>query len=502
MAYVPGFEIDVFISYAHKNNENEWVTHFHEFLARRVPEFLEHQAQVNVWRDMKLNGFDQLWPTLQHNIESSALLLSICSPVYVTSENCAKEVEHFLACARETCRIDRKTRLARIAIIPYTNIREPLPTFRQNDTVYYSFFEKLKDETIRQFDTDSDAFEKEAERVAQHVAAQLTRMREAAERAPSSQASVKRKTLFVANASKDRAEHRTTLLNEFKDYEPLTIPDGSYETRELTELTRSLLAQAACSVHLLGEKPGMSVDDGDEPISHLQYQLALAHRPAGFTQVVWASASLQPQPGRQKEFVDSIRAFKPEVWNESTEVLSGTLDDLLRAVQGVLTRENPIAKVEGAGPVYLLCTKADLDMDDGNLMKLRDSLFRAGILPEFPAFDEQDVNLAELERTLITQSCGTIIYYGRGGDGWVKLKRQTLLRVLGELKAQGQHVRALYLSSPSNAQKQTQYLGLGSGAFAEARGFPPLLVLGNTGSFDPDHLKPLLEQIQRGGQVP
>ena len=36
-----------------------------------------------------------------------------------------------------------------------------------------------------------------------------------------------------------------------------------------------------------------------------------------------------------------------------------------------------------------------------------------------------------------------------------------------------------------------------SGAFAEARGFPPLLVLGNTGAFEPDHLKPLLEQIQR-----
>jgi hypothetical protein len=68
----------------------------------------------------------------------------------------------------------------------------------------------------------------------------------------------------------------------------------------LTELTRNPLAQAACSVHLLGEKPGITVDDGDEPISHLQYRLALAHRPAGFTQVVWAPASLQPQPGRHK----------------------------------------------------------------------------------------------------------------------------------------------------------------------------------------------------------
>jgi hypothetical protein len=499
MAYAPGFEIDVFISYAHRNNENDWVTDFHEFLAQRIPEFLEHEAQVSVWRDLKLNGFDQLWPTLEQKIESSALLLSVCSPVYVTSANCAKEVEHFLANSRPTSRIDRRSRVARVAIIPYAGVRDAHPCFRQDDTVYYSFFEEQQDGTIEQFTAGSEAFRKEADRVAQHVAGQLRRVRDAAERTPSVQAGVRRKRLFVANTSRDRADQRTTILNEFKDHEPLTIPDGSYESAELAELTRRLLAEAACSVHLLGDKPGITVDDGDEPIAHLQYQLALAHRPPGFTQVVWAPASLQPQAGRQKTFVDGIRAFAPAVWNESTEVLSGTLDDLLRAVQGVLTREAPVAKVEGAGPLYLLCTKADLDQDDGNLVKLRDSLFRAGVLPEFPAFDEQDVNLAELERSLIAQSCGTIIYYGRGGDGWVKLKRQTLLRVLGELKAQGRYARAVYLSSPSNTQKQAQYLGLASGAFAEARGFPPLLVLGNAGAFEPDHLKPLLEQIQREG---
>ena len=158
MAYAPGFDIDVFISYAHKNNENEWVTRFHEFLAQRVPEFLEHQAQVSVWRDQKLNGFDQLWPTLQQKIESSALLLSICSPVYVTSANCAKEVEHFLAHTRETSRIDRRSRLARLAIIPYGNVRDAHQCFRQNDTVYYSFFEEQQDGTIEQFGASSEAF--------------------------------------------------------------------------------------------------------------------------------------------------------------------------------------------------------------------------------------------------------------------------------------------------------------------------------------------------------
>ena len=498
MAYVPGFDIDVFISYAHRNNVDHWVTDFHEFLANRVPQFLDHQADVKIWRDESLSPFDQLWPTLQERIESSALFISVCSPVYVTSANCAKEVEYFLARAREAAQIQRKSRLARIAILPYAGMPDILPAFQQQDTVWFEFFQQRRDETIEQFDTRSDAFRSQADRVAQHVVSQLRRVREAEERSPKSRASSKRKRLFVANVSKDRSQHRTTVLNEFKEYEPLTIPDDSYDAGELTRLTRDMLAQAACSVHLFGERPGISVDDGDEPISHLQYRLALEHRPAGFTQVVWAPASLQLQPGRQKELVDGIRAFDKKVWNESTELLAGTLDELLRAVQGVLTREAPIAMTEGAGPLYLLCTKADLEQDDGNLQKLRDSLFRAGVLPEFPAFDE-DVNLAELERTLIAQSCGTLIYYGRGSDGWVKLKRQTLLRVLGELKAQGQHVRALYVSTPDNLQKHAQYLGLGSGMFPEKGGFPPLLVLGDSKGFDPGHLKPLLERISQGG---
>jgi len=501
MAYAPGFDIDVFISYAHKNNENGWVTALDEYLSGRVPEFLEHQANVVVWRDKSLGGFDQLWPTLQENISKSALFVSICSPVYVTSANCAKEVEYFLASGRDTPHIDRKSRMARLAIIPYAKVETPLECFRRDDTLYYPFFEEEPDGTVSQFQSGSAQFCNQAERLAQHIAKQLRRVRAEAQKSASIGAPPARKTLFVANASKDRADHRTTVLNEFKDHEVLTIPDGVYSTQELTDRTRELLGRADCAVHLLGEKPGITVDDGDEPMAHVQFRLALAHRPQGFTQIVWAPSSLQLQPGKQQTLVESVRAFNPDVWNEGTEVLSGSLDELLRGIQGVLTRRKDVQKVDGTGPLYLLCSKADLDNEDANLAKLRDALCLAGVLPEFPAFDEQDVNLADLERNLIAQSCATIIYYGRGGDGWVRLKRQMLLRVLGDLKAQGQHLRAIYLSEPANTPKQAQYLGMKIREFNEARGFPPLMVLGTAGGFDSNDLKPLLERLSSMGQA-
>ena len=145
--------------------------------------------------------------------------------------------------------------------------------------------------------------------------------------------------------------------------------------------------------------------------------------------------------------------------------------------------------------MYLLCTKADLEHDEGTLKQLRDSLHRAGVLPELPAFDpEEGVDLAELERTLIAQSRGTLIYYGRGSDTWVKLKRLTVAKVLGELKAAAPYVRALYVSAPPTPPKQLQYLELGP-AIADGLGLTPILVLGNASGFDPDQLKPLIDRI-------
>jgi hypothetical protein len=301
--------------------------------------------------------------------------------------------------------------------------------------------------------------------------------------------------IFLANCSKDRSADRTTVLNEFKQFDLLTLADDAYTTAELEAETKKRLEQAECSIHILGERAGITTEDSSEPIVQLQYRLALAHRPTQFTQIVWAPTTLQFADDRQRAFVEGVRSFDTKDWPKGTEVLCGSLDDLLRGVRGVLDRAETVTRIEGSGPLYLLCAKSDIDNEDENLTKLRDCLYQAGVLPEFPAFDDQDADLAEIEKNSIAQSCATIIYYGRGGDGWVKRKRQTLLQILGELQAQDKHVRALYISEPPNAPKQTQYLGLKAQTFPEAKGYPPLLVLGTASAFVAGHLAPLLTRL-------
>ena len=204
MGYIPNLETDVFISYAHKNNAEGWIDALDDYLSTRVPELLEHTATISIWRDRSLNGFDLLWPTLQEKIRSTALFVSICSPVYVTSDNCETEVTYFLNNALETPRVERRSRMARAVIIPYAHVESIRPCFKQDDTVRYSFFEDRKDGTFDQFMVGTTQFVLLADRLAQHIASQLRRLRSEVSKVEARHLRTTKRTLFVANCSKDR----------------------------------------------------------------------------------------------------------------------------------------------------------------------------------------------------------------------------------------------------------------------------------------------------------
>jgi hypothetical protein len=66
MAFVPGFEYDIFISYAHVDNQMAtseaagWVETFHKNLRIRLSQRFGRDGLVAIWRDENLTG-DQLF---------------------------------------------------------------------------------------------------------------------------------------------------------------------------------------------------------------------------------------------------------------------------------------------------------------------------------------------------------------------------------------------------------------------------------------------------------
>ena len=102
MVYVPDYDNDVFVSYAHTDNEGEaaWVTTLEHLLNTELRPRLGTK-DLQIWRDNTLDGNHPITPEIMKAIRRSACLLVIMSPSYLESEWCAKERNTFLGFARE-----------------------------------------------------------------------------------------------------------------------------------------------------------------------------------------------------------------------------------------------------------------------------------------------------------------------------------------------------------------------------------------------------------------
>ena len=88
MAFVPGFDHDVFVSYAHGDNR-DWIN---RFLDRLRPALSRLLPGADIWIDKddlrKSRNFEQDIPA---NLASSAVLISLVSPIYVDRPDCVRE---------------------------------------------------------------------------------------------------------------------------------------------------------------------------------------------------------------------------------------------------------------------------------------------------------------------------------------------------------------------------------------------------------------------------
>ena len=93
MAYLPGFEHDIFISYAHLNEgADRWVSLFHERLEAQLRQFA---GGLSVWRDRQLRRDELFDQTIKAAVEGSGLFLALNSHAYVGSDYCQQEVRWF-----------------------------------------------------------------------------------------------------------------------------------------------------------------------------------------------------------------------------------------------------------------------------------------------------------------------------------------------------------------------------------------------------------------------
>src|SRR5574341_135900 len=102
-SHISGFAYDVFVSYSHIDNEDEWVSRLHEHIRRAVDSKLGHRA--NFFRDPRLKTGAILDPALKEAVRNSAVFLAVLSPGYCESDYCKQELKWFADFAQGETRL-------------------------------------------------------------------------------------------------------------------------------------------------------------------------------------------------------------------------------------------------------------------------------------------------------------------------------------------------------------------------------------------------------------
>jgi hypothetical protein len=126
MTFSDGFKFDVFVSYAHVDDQilpgskDGWVTTLVDGLLIHLAEHLGRAEHLSIWRDLGLAGNAPVTDEILTAVRESAMLLVVLSEGYLSSEWCRDESERFLALAGSSTR-----RLFVVERAPVERARKP-----------------------------------------------------------------------------------------------------------------------------------------------------------------------------------------------------------------------------------------------------------------------------------------------------------------------------------------------------------------------------------------
>ena len=95
MSYIPDFDYDIFISYAHVDNQKGWVKEFHDELTIMLAQRFGRIDTIHIWIAETLTGNELFDDVIKNRINQSALFLALNSHAYHASDYCRQEIDWF-----------------------------------------------------------------------------------------------------------------------------------------------------------------------------------------------------------------------------------------------------------------------------------------------------------------------------------------------------------------------------------------------------------------------
>ena len=358
MTYAVGFDHDVFISYAHLDNESlnkdekGWVTQFHDDLQHLLDCLAGRKDRVSIWRDRWIEGHHVHGNLLDGICRNCAVIVAVCSPAYAESDWCIKRelpafitgnhpeigvnVGHCSRLFRVGLRSLQPTQASRILADPTVNIlldgmngfdffdRDTANridvSFRRTkqedpDRRYWTLLHKLAAGIMESLNAvnarhfaDGDARQVPVPTAPKFPAAAPSAISSVAtpgSNEGSNGRGADEMTVYVAQTADDVNHFRKELIRELSaeignDRKIKVVPEVALPNSEpacSTEISR-LLSQSRLAVHLFGSFPGQELANSEFSAPQLQYDLAMKQvetHPDRCQQMVWIQPEVDPQ---------------------------------------------------------------------------------------------------------------------------------------------------------------------------------------------------------------
>jgi hypothetical protein len=482
MGYLPNFDEDVFISYAHNDDdvfppeEWGWVTRLHQDLERRVRSYLG--ADVHLWRDCEIRNNEDFSKKILNRLMRTATFLSVLSPSFLQRDWCRRELESFTGHAEAQMGLligEDRSRIFKIEKIPVE--RSALPPAMQATKTYRFFYQpdpaqpnrskelrpQLGGEYLRRY------FE-EMDELAKDIAALLKSMAQSTA-AGAMIAKPNQQIVYLAETTSDLDDKFGELRRDLKDRGYVVLPDRDLPFRAdaYKQSVRELLRQAVLSVHLVGAGYGFVPEGETKSNVWLQHDLAMERgADPTFLRLIWLPRDVSASDRRQRDFItylhDDVSAVKgADLLNGNIEELKTVIRDRLIKFQkqGERSQFHPTVTAPGSGGtpgrsadelqrVYIICDLADLK--SASLSALRKHLLAQGVEPMLPALDDRESEAMLTHRENLGLCDGCVIFYGQGSSAWFDAKLRDLRK---HLRGRQPPVvaKAIYIAQPQTDHK-------------------------------------------------
>jgi len=431
MGYVQDGQHDIFVSYAHVDNQplegtdRGWVTtlvgNLSNFLARKLG-----TRSVSLWMDRELAGHAPFTPAIMDAVRQTATLVVVVSPAYLNSEWCSRERETFLKLVRERSRSDSRVFMVEIDKVD----RNDLPAEFGGLLGYRFWVQDREGRAPRTLATpkpspDEREYWDRLLDLSDELAQELKRLKamgqvQARDDRPDAMATPQGPAIFLAETTDDLEEEREEVKGYLKQARLRVLPESYYprdDPAAFKQMMEKDLAQCTVFVQLLSGIAGRKPAGFPQGYPGLQHDCAAQ---ANKVILQWRSRDLD---------VDKVRDSDYRHLLEESTVQATGLEEFKRAIVEE-ARRSPKPPVPHSPNIFVF---VNADFPDHTLAEAVHKWLLDHNLESSMPFDHGDPskNREDLEDNL--RNCdAVIIIYGASSASWVRYQLLQNRKIIAE----------------------------------------------------------------------